>query len=538
MVWKSLLGMRGRRGGKQSPASGGAGHADAGEQHAALAMLMSLTRTGDERDAQGKARPARSRGVQQTMSRPAGRPHKARPVPGALNDTYDIPVVTFSHRRARGLTLTVLLICAVIGWRVFNSFDRPISIPLLALAVPVFAFKSASWIVSWRDEPVSLRRWERDYLAGLCVVVTVPVYNEDPALLDRCLFALMNQTRPPQRVDVVDDGSKLDYSALQRYWEGTWPGGIEVRWLRQHNQGKRRAHSLTFASAPEADIFITVDSDTTLESRGIEEGLKPFANRKVMSVAGIEMGFNANTNFLTRMQSCLQLFSQVVMGATWSVVGDMYTNRGPFALYRATMVREIVPLYRDEQFFGHRVVLGDDSLLALCASGRGRSVQQLSAFGLTMWPETLGHHARQRIRWARGRAVRNFWRLKYRPLSSFIWWFTAIGIYTFLASAGLILLIPATWPQSAHTVADMLLAMFTWHSLNQLRTLCFRRSDETWADAVVMMLIRPLSSLWASVVLAVFVRAYGTATLLRQGWTTRQHGAELVLAPAEDEAVA
>jgi hyaluronan synthase len=458
--------------------------------------------------------------------------------PAALHDSYQIPTVTFSHHRVRGIVLTSLLIAGLLAWRVADGLRHQVPLALLALIAPVIAFRAAGWLVSWRDEPVVVGRRAQEFLDRLCVVVTVPVYNEDPALLDRCLFALVNQSRPPQRIDVVDDGSKLDYSALEAHWTSrVWAGGTVVHWRRQRNQGKRRAHALTFATSPEADIFVTVDSDTSLEHNAIDEGLKPFIDTRVMSVAGIEMGFNASLNFLTRMQSSLQLFSQVVMGSAWSVMGDMYTNRGPFALYRAVMVREIIELYANETFFGRRVILGDDSLLALCATARGRSVQQLSAFGLTMWPESLGHHMRQRLRWARGRAVRNFWRLKYRPFFSYIWWYTFIGIYTFLAGGSLLVLIPLTWPASAHTLAAIMLAMFTWHCLNQLRVFCFRRSDESWADRAVMMLIRPLSTLWASIVLAVGVRAYGTLTCLRQGWTTRHAGAELVYTRADSEAL-
>ena len=451
--------------GDRRPSSSRPSSGYARAQHAGLDALSSLASFDHER-----LRPARSRSSlsqsapgRQSRLRTGGSPRMRAPevTPGALNDAYEIPTVTFKHRRARGLVLTSLLIAGFAAWRIFHSWGHPISIPLLVCVAPVFAFKAASWLLSWKDEPTRVGRRSQRALDRLCVVVTVPVYNEDPALLDRCLYGLMNQSRPPQRIDVIDDGSKLDYNELQHYWERIWPGPTEIRWIRQANQGKRRAHAVTFATAPEADIFVTVDSDTTLDHYALEEGLKPFIRRKVMSVAGIELGFNAHTNFLTRMQSCLQLYSQAVIGAAWSAAGDMYTNRGPFALYRASMVREITPLYRDEKFFGHQVILGDDSLLALCASARGKSVQQLSAFGLTMWPETLNHHVRQRIRWARGRAVRNFWRLKYRPLSSYIWWFTAVGIYSFIASAGLLLLIPLTWPQSARTVADMLLAMFT-----------------------------------------------------------------------------
>jgi hyaluronan synthase len=457
---------------------------------------------------------------------------------GALNDWYDIPVTTFSRKGARGLFFSCVLVAAMLAWRTRASWTHPVYIPVLAAATPLIAFRAFSWLMSWRDRPATVDPVAQARLDRLNVVVTVPVYNEDPALLDRCLYALINQFRPPQRVDVIDDGSKLDYRRLRYYWEGTWPRGTEVRWLWQANQGKRRAHALTFATAPEADIFVTVDSDTTLDHYALEEGLKPFSRRQVMSVAGIELGFNAYANFLTRIQATLQLFSQAVIGATWAVMGDMYTNRGPFALYRAPMVREVIELYRNETFLGRRVVLGDDSLLAICASGRGKSVQQLSAFGMTMFPETLGHHLRQRVRWARGRTVRNFWRVRYYPLYSYIWWFTVIGIYAFLASVGITIAVIVTWPASAHAAANMLLALYMWNCLKQMRVLCFRRNDETWLDRVYLVILRPISGFWASIVLSRIVRAYGTLTFLRQGWTTRQQGAELVFSQVEDSIAA
>jgi hyaluronan synthase len=191
-----------------------------------------------------------------------------------------------------------------------------------------------------------------------------------------------------------------------------------------------------------------------------------------------------------------------------------------------------MPVYRNEFFFGRRITLGDDSLLALCASAEGRSVQQLSAFGLTMWPEKMSHHLRQRIRWARGRTVRNFWRVKYRPVFSYCWWFTIAGIYGFLFSSCLIVLTAASWPVGEPDAIRALIIMVILSVPNSMRTLCFPRSDESLADRALLFLIRPVSGLWSSLVLARLVRFWGTLTFLRQGWTTRQHGAELVLNPA------
>ena len=392
--------------------------------------------------------------------------------------------MVFDRKEARGLLLTSIVVAAWISYHLgWQSFA------LLVCAAPGVAFRATSYVLSWFDKPAVVTSPEgRATLDSLHVTVAVPVYNEDPALLDRCIYAMMNQTRPPQLIWVVDDGSKTDYSQVAGYWTGTWSNGTEIRWTRQHNQGKRRAHSYVFERVPETDIFVTVDSDTTLELRAIEEGLKPFQNRKVMSVAGIEMGFNASENFLTRLQCSLQMYAQAVIGAAWSVAGDMYTNRGPFALYRAPLIREFLPVYRDETFFGRRVILGDDSLLALCGSERGRSVQQLTAFGLTMWPETMSHHLRQRLRWARGRAVRNFWRLKYRPFTSYCWWLTVAGIHSFLLAGALVALTIAWWPLSQPMLVRTVLTMLLLSVPFGLRTLCFRRSDETLFDRLVLVL--------------------------------------------------
>ena len=96
---------------------------------------------------------------------------------------------------------------------------------------------------------------------------------------------------------------------------------------------------------------------------------------------------------------------QTIACATQSLFGDVLVSRGAFALYRAEMIREIVDSYTGETFLGHPVKLGDDAALTLFARGRGRAVQQSSAFALTMYPETLWHHLRQWCRWMRGSTI-------------------------------------------------------------------------------------------------------------------------------------
>src|SRR5262249_24576043 len=133
--------------------------------------------------------------------------------------------------------------------------------------------------VAMFERPFTLTPVQQARVNRLKVTVNIPVYNEDPLILDRALYALFTQTLLPDRVEVVDDGSTRDYSEDRAYWQQRHPSALESSWVWQPNQGKRRAQARTFTTA-DADIFVTLDSDTALERNALREGLKPFADRR------------------------------------------------------------------------------------------------------------------------------------------------------------------------------------------------------------------------------------------------------------------
>lgn len=449
---------------------------------------------------------------------------------GALAATYAIPTARLHRSRRAGIYLTaaVGLAAAGLARHLIVIWDYRAARPLLAAWTLAFAFAAVQWLLSWLDRPHAVTPTEQARLNRMRVVVNVPVWNEDPALVDRCLWSLVNQSRPPQRVDVIDDGSgEVDYTALMYHWWRTWPNGVQVRWVScPANRGKKHGQSLTFTTDPRADIFVTVDSDTTLAADAIEEGLKPFADRSVQSVAGVELAFNSGVNWLTRTVSARSLFFQIVACGTQSLFGQVLVNRGAFALWRAPMIRRHIAAYVGETFFGYPVTLGDDAALTLFASCAGRAVQQPSAFAFTMYPENLSHHFRQWIRWMRGSTIRNCWRIRYLPLWSFGWWFTVIGYQVFLVSTVLPVLIVVTWPGSGMFTLTGLSAMLWWAYLAALRTTAVRRSDESWWYRAGTVCCYPVAMMWSALVLRP-LRFWGIATCLKQGWTTRSEGAEL-----------
>jgi hyaluronan synthase len=454
--------------------------------------------------------------------------------PGALSDTYDVPSVCYvTSWSPLWVALTLATVALFAARRVFLAKDVLWLVSIWGIG---FVMRAVPLVTSWFDKPFTTTAEQGQALDRLCVVVAVPVYNEHPMLLDRCLWALVNQSRQPDVIHVVEDGPSADYSILRHYWLGQCPGRVRVQWTRQQeNNGKKFAQSVVFVDHPEADIFITVDSDTTLEHRAVEEGMKPFADPSIMSVAGVEENFNKSVNWLTRAVAIRNTYNQLTVWGTQSIFGDVLVNRGTFALYRAQVIREIVPAYVCETFLGRPIRLGDDAALTLFSQAYGRTVQQLSAFSLPMHPEELSHHFRQWVRWARGAAIRNCWRLRYLDVKSYGFWWTLLVWYTTFMSAAVPITLLATWPQSERALELIVVAAISWWYLVSARVVSVRRSDDSVWFRIGSLLLCPTGGLWFTLVLGP-VRLYAMATFLKQQWITRQTGPESMRVPAHTPA--
>jgi hyaluronan synthase len=450
---------------------------------------------------------------------------------GALTDAYDIPDVAVRPVRKAPYALVATAV-AVIGLARHADFITVYGRyrVLMASWTIVFVLALAQWALSLRERPFT--GWSRR-LDTLRVVVSLPVYNEDAPTLDRVLYALACQTRLPDVVHVVDDGSRISYQQLRDHWERDPVLGPRLMWTRQRNAGKKRAQAACFTAHPAADIFVTLDSDTTLTRNAIEEGLRPFARRDVYSVAGLELAWNHSKNWLTLMSGSRVLSWQLLSCAAQNVAGgDVTVNRGTFALYHAGMIRDIVPAYVSETFLGRPIKLGDDAALTLFAECRGRAVQQPTAVCLPMYPETLRHHFKQWTRWMRGSTIRTCWRLRYLRLTSYTWWFTLLSTWAFAASIGATAAAAITWPQSETYSASAVLAMIAWAVLMALRTTTVHRSDQNWLDRLIIVLMAPMAAFWVSIVLRP-ARVYGIATFFRQGWMTRGQVEIVTIAPPD-----
>lgn len=390
----------------------------------------------------------------------------------------------------------------------------------------IFLFLAWQLSLAWTERPVTATPRQQRILDKLGVTVNVPVFNEDPVLLHGVLESLFTQTRLPGKVSVVDDGSAVDYSELRDRWEANHDRRVELEWIRQANGGKRTAQIATF-DRDSSDILVTIDSDTMLHPRALEEGLKPFADPRVMSVAGLVLALNKHKNLLVKVIDLVITTWQLTSRSALSVTGNVLVNSGPFALYRTSVIAEARDSYLAETFMGRPVHFSDDALLTMLALLRGRAVQQHTAVAFTTWPEGLSHHVRQQLRWCRGMFIRSFWRFRYLPMSGIAFWFEIASWVQFLLSTAAFLEVFVIESAVEHhlIVTALIITPLLTYGVT-VRTLMICRSDETRLQQLGVYALSPLVIVWGWLIFRP-LRVWGMLTCLKLGWGTRQNGIEV-----------
>lgn len=440
-----------------------------------------------------------------------------------LPHRYEIPDVRL--RRSRYFPILAATVLVIFAWAYYRavSLDKAFhghdSSAFLWTALFLAAGHQVA--LAWFDRPFTVTLAQQVQLDRLRVTVNVPLYNEDPAVIDRTIYALFRQTRLANRIQVVDDGStSSNYAEIRDYWLAHVPAGVDFSWVRTQNGGKRHAQAVTFWNDYDADIFATLDSDTALARNAIEEALKPFADPRVQSVAGVEVAYNAHANLLTRVSSIRQTAWQMTQCCVMSMAGNVLVNRGTFAMYRAPVVLDNLDAYLNETFLGKQVNYSDDSLLTLFALKRGRTVQQLTAFQLPMYPDNISHALRQWLRWMRGATIRNVWRLRYLPIASYGWWMSVLSWWQLFVSWAAYLMVFAVRPaEGQFSVVPVLIVLLSSY-LVALRNLLIKRSDHTPLQQLDTYLLAPLNLVWSLLVLRP-IRIYGALTCGNNGWGTR-----------------
>ena len=224
-----------------------------------------------------------------------------------------------------GLSPAVLVTFGLAGWlywRILVSHRHALDTWLVWTFNVVFIIVAAQLVLACFEGRMIGQRDDHR------IAVLIPLYNEDPDVVRRMLRALLHQSTPPAEIHVVDDGSSQGAYPEQRDWflRDAAVAGIYATWQRTRNRGKRHAQSQAFQQIRDADLFVTVDSDSMLDSEALHEIVQPFSDPRVMSVAGIILAINNKENLLARVTDMIFVGQQLIDRSSMSRLGSLVSK--------------------------------------------------------------------------------------------------------------------------------------------------------------------------------------------------------------------
>jgi len=248
------------------------------------------------------------------------------------------------------------------------------------------------------------------------IAVIIPAYNEGEQVLPT-VRSVMASDYPASRMQVIciDDGSKDDTWAWLLQAKREFPQRLQL--IRQPmNKGKRQALLAGFHKA-DAEVFITIDSDSEVEPNTLRHMVSPFvAQPKVGAVAGNIRVLNRGEGMIPKMMEVSFATAFDFIRSGQSVFGGVFCTPGAASAYRASVIRPHLDGWANQTFLGTPATIGEDRALTNRVLSSGfRVVYQREAVVWTKVPTTYGGLRRMLLRWARSNVRESL------VLTTFIW---------------------------------------------------------------------------------------------------------------------
>ena len=255
----------------------------------------------------------------------------------------------------------------------------------------------------------------------LAVIVAA---RDEAHALPRTLHALLKQDDAPDLILIADDGSRDDTAAVLARDFGLVPppiGGVAasathpaLRWLKLPHGGKARALDAALLVA-EADVVLTIDADTLVESDAVRAFRAAFAANPRLVAAGGQLAPSCEATLLGWF---LQVFQRreyarnALFFAAWARLDALLHIPGAFAGFRRDALLAVggfdpAGLVEDYELI-HRL-RRHGALHRL-----GWTTGLLEAYATTDAPASLTAFLRQRRRWFSGFLETQLW---YRDMA-------------------------------------------------------------------------------------------------------------------------
>jgi cellulose synthase/poly-beta-1,6-N-acetylglucosamine synthase-like glycosyltransferase/spore germination protein YaaH/peptidoglycan/xylan/chitin deacetylase (PgdA/CDA1 family) len=221
------------------------------------------------------------------------------------------------------------------------------------------------------------------------VSVLVPAFNEEKTI-GKTLESLQGSTHQRMEILVIDDGSTDRTSEVVRQYAAL---DSRIRLISKPNGGKATALNIGMREAKN-DLVVTIDADTILMPKTINELIKPFGDPDVDAVCGnIEVG-NVH-NILTGFQALEYITAQNFDRRAFEELNAISVVPGATGAWRRHKVLAIGGYESDT------LTEDADLTIKLLIKG-GKIVYAPEARSLTEAPDNMRDLAKQRFRWSFG----------------------------------------------------------------------------------------------------------------------------------------
>ncbi len=341
--------------------------------------------------------------------------------------------------------------------------------------------------------------------------VVVPIYREDPEILERCLRSW--QANDPDEILLVIDHTEREVIDLASVWQGDDP---RVQAIVVEPPGKRHALAVGVRAATSTIVLLT-DSDTAWSPGFLRIVLMGFTDPMVGGVGCRQNVYRPGTSLWRRVADWMLDVRFLHFLPATARKGAVPCISGRTAAYRRHALMPVLDEMEFETFWGKPCISGDDGRLTWLLLRDGwKTAYQINARAWTVFPSTFRGFVRQRIRWSRNsyrcyfRAMAKGWLWRQPVITSVSVIQNLAGPFTLSLAAGFFV-----YGLVAHHWALATLA-WCWMILGR----GIKGVGHIVSEPEVLLYLPLITVVFILVMIP--VKFYALVTLNKQGWITRR----------------
>ena len=185
-------------------------------------------------------------------------------------------------------------------------------------------------------------------LVSICILIAA---KNEKSILQKCLEAIEAQSKTPEQVIIIDDGStdgsfqylkqELQLKNLGKLWQSELQPNLFV--LTKQNSGKARSLNLALDLVT-TDVVMTLDADTFMNPRAVAEIANTFSAQSNLQVVGGILQPTCPPSVMGSVLKTFQKFEYIrsfLSRQAWTSTDCLLLVSGAFAAYKTSLLKKV-----------------------------------------------------------------------------------------------------------------------------------------------------------------------------------------------------